>query len=84
MRVRPYLLVKILSFNGSVIHLRLFVGRLELEYNGAQAVVATANGNARFSYPVAVVKYIGSHAVGEGERVLVNSLPRLVAKTLGL
>ena len=67
-----------------VIDLRFFVRGLDLEDYRTQAVVAAANGDARFSDPVSIIEKAAARAVGKREHILVNGLPRLIAKTFGL
>ena len=71
------------SADRDVVHLRLLVSRLQLEYHRAEAVVAAAYCHARLPYPVAVVER-PVDAVRQGEHVLVDGLPCLVAETVRL
>lgn len=71
------------SPDGDVVHRRYLVGGLQLENHGAKAVVAADDGRPRHLYPVAVVERPLA-PVRQGEHVLVDRLPRLVAEALRL
>ena len=71
---------KALVLIGSIVDGGVFVGTLDLEDHGAQAVVAATDGDAGFFDPVAVVELPA--AVRQGEDVLVDGLPRLVAESV--
>ena len=61
----------------------LYIRRLELEYDGPQPIVAATNRNARFADPVPVIEQLPARAVRQGEHILINRLPRLVAQPVG-
>lgn len=67
----------------SVIYFGFLIGGFQLEDYWAQTVVATANGNARLANPVAIVEKLLAITMGEGEHILVDGLPSLVAKAVG-
>lgn len=50
-----------------------------LKMTGRRAVVATANRHSGFSDPVTVIKQI-VHSVRQGEYILINRFPSLIAK----
>lgn len=70
--------------HGGVAEGGFLVRGLQLEDNGPQAVVAAANGHAGLANPVSVVEQPLPRAVGQGEGVLVDRLPRLVTEALRL
>ena len=70
------------SFDGRVADFRLDVCRFQLEDDGAQPVVARTDGDARRADPVAVIEQFPAAPVREGEHILVNGFPRLVAQPL--
>lgn len=73
-----------LSIDGRVFQIGVDVGGLELHDDGAQAVVATDDGDTGFANPVAVVEQVAARTMGERKHILVNRLPSLIAESLRL
>lgn len=70
------------SANRLVIERRFLVGTLDFHDYRTQTVVARTDGDAFFGDPVPVIELPGS--VRQGEYVLIDGFPRLVAKSFGL
>ena len=66
-----------------IVYWAFFVGDFLFEDGRPETVVATADGNACFAYPIAVVERLFRCAVGQRKYILVNRFPSLVAKSVG-
>ena len=70
--------------HGRIVQLCLFVRAFQLENDGAQPVIAAADGHAGLPYPVPVVENVVAGPVSQGEHILVNGLPGFVAEVFRL
>jgi hypothetical protein len=60
----------------------LLVSPLQLEYYWPYTIIAGADSDAWFTYPIAIIEKLAvfAHTVSESENVLIDSFPGLITK----